>query len=1372
MAAPPTVLNRLHALFHADVDGAHAHANSVPPELPRSISEPAHHVEPERTGIKVLVVTWNMGDALPKGDLSVLVGEVPAYVPAPTPSPGIPPLLVEHRHPYHIVVFAAQECPTPSGVPRGLGGGLMKGVGLKNEERKEREKEKEKERAKEEKDREERERENERKRERLREDRERERREERARVEQNEGRAPAPVPPQDAQPRVHLQDGPAAGPRDAVTSDTDDAPPALPAKDRALLPPRTSSRPTTPSHSPAHSQSVSLPRAPSPLAPGSRASHAHSQSQPPLPSQLHPLPHVPLAAPPQPHLPPPGIPGLQTPVDDEGRHFWSHSPQPISAQSSRGHSPAPDDRDRDHRDHHRSGLSSPVTPHTPMHRPGAKGWSTMLDEWLCGPTPGVRNDSPYPGSPTESPFVGFAPATLQVPVPSSRPADLARSYSAPISPTVTQPMAIPTPAASNTLPPHGNGHGMHVRSPLARSHSSHSSSEDRNRPLHANGNGHAGRHDADSYTPSVQLATSVASSSKPVPPHTPVTNGYLAPPHMDESGMARSASVGHRPDRPEIVVADQVAVSGQGPYVHVAKERLLGMYLSVYVYKGCEHLIKGVDQDFVTAGLAGGRVGNKGGVAVSLNLADHRFLFVNAHLAAHAERNDTRLANIAKIKAELKVDCFLPKDEPRANLEDITDRFDTTFWCGDLNFRVDISLLHAKWLLEQKKYRDALMFDQLRKAMADPATNPLPGFHEADIDFMPTFKYDVWKSVKATNRHLRRSLRRRKTLERQERPSPETPGTVPLPNNLSHVPEADGEANADSSSDVAEPERGQLTARADTGDDDYPDRRSLDSSVYTYGGHSVNGHDDDDVDDDDDYDDNDLSASWTRHNARQGVHAAAHEIKEKGKHFLGLLKMDRIAGAGPGTGGLGHSPRARRVTRHVSRKSLQTPGAAAREPDRESRRTSMSSFRSLRDDEARSDDDDDDDDDDERPLRPGPGHAPSAAAPALASSASTLGTAPAGAPEGRRGSVASLAAGKGESPHGIQRKLSVLKRNVSGRVRPDSPEDDDFDDTVDNRVGVYDTSKKQRVPSWCDRVLFKSHIVPDVDPADDVPVPVDRHSFSRLSTVLSNFGGHFRTPIKRANTLELPASASASTSMAATPALSPSVSPTRLDAAAESPALSPPADGEGSVPGPRMWARRSPPRALGPVVDTSPAQRDASVSPTRARRPRAPSSSTPRPGRALSPDHIPAQPQPPRLESLGAVDAWRRAGSPFAAGIGATPRPPSGAAAPGQPGLYNARSGGAGGAAVADERTGALRQFFGKLPAKLNPRVALFHTDEPAPAPAPAGPGALTAAQPTRRHMRGEVEVLHYGTIDDAGMRVLEGRSDHRPAIFAAAVYV
>lgn len=68
---------------------------------------------------------------------------------------------------------------------------------------------------------------------------------------------------------------------------------------------------------------------------------------------------------------------------------------------------------------------------------------------------------------------------------------------------------------------------------------------------------------------------------------------------------------------------------------------------------------------------------------ISLKLAHHRFLFVNSHLAAHTKRVSARLANITKIKEELKLDTFLSKDDPRNNETDIADRFDSVFWCGD-----------------------------------------------------------------------------------------------------------------------------------------------------------------------------------------------------------------------------------------------------------------------------------------------------------------------------------------------------------------------------------------------------------------------------------------------------------------------------------------------------------------------------------------------------------------------------------------------------------------------------------------------------------------------------------------------------------------
>ncbi|CDO74365.1 hypothetical protein BN946_scf184355.g13 [Trametes cinnabarina] len=181
-----------------------------------------------------------------------------------------------------------------------------------------------------------------------------------------------------------------------------------------------------------------------------------------------------------------------------------------------------------------------------------------------------------------------------------------------------------------------------------------------------------------------------------------------------------------------------------GPYELLTKERLMGIYLAVFVHREAKPLVRGLSKSAVTTGLIGGRVGNKGGVGVSVNLGGTTLLFINAHLAAHEGKVHHRLADLAKIKAELSVDDFLTPQDPRFMAEDITDRFDFTFIFGDLNFRLDITRLHADWLIARKDYEQALEFDQLRKVMA--SGDAFAGFHEAPIHFPPTFKYDVKRS--------------------------------------------------------------------------------------------------------------------------------------------------------------------------------------------------------------------------------------------------------------------------------------------------------------------------------------------------------------------------------------------------------------------------------------------------------------------------------------------------------------------------------------------------------------------------------------------------------------------------------------------------
>ncbi|XP_006459141.1 hypothetical protein AGABI2DRAFT_218097 [Agaricus bisporus var. bisporus H97] len=204
----------------------------------------------------------------------------------------------------------------------------------------------------------------------------------------------------------------------------------------------------------------------------------------------------------------------------------------------------------------------------------------------------------------------------------------------------------------------------------------------------------------------------------------------------------------------------------KGPYQLLIKERLMGIYMAIYVHRDMRALVKGSSKSAVTAGLIGGRVGNKGGVGISLNLDGTSLLFLNAHLAAHGGKNHHRLANMCKINAELAVDPYLECKDPRTKSEDITDQFDYTFICGDLNFRLDITRQHADWLIARKDYAQALHFDQLKQLIKSGTA--FIGFEEGIINFPPTFKYDVSRTLKNSKHNI---------SGRSQSPQAETPVT-------------------------------------------------------------------------------------------------------------------------------------------------------------------------------------------------------------------------------------------------------------------------------------------------------------------------------------------------------------------------------------------------------------------------------------------------------------------------------------------------------------------------------------------------------------------------------------------------------------------
>lgn len=195
-----------------------------------------------------------------------------------------------------------------------------------------------------------------------------------------------------------------------------------------------------------------------------------------------------------------------------------------------------------------------------------------------------------------------------------------------------------------------------------------------------------------------------------------------AAPDSDSDG--ESTDGGHLPDNGHAAArALEEMKRKRRHYTLMSKERLLpGLFLAVFCATSCTHLVRGLSSARVPAGLMNGRIGNKGGVATSIDFAGKRLLFISVHLAAHASRYQERVENLKRIFLNLRegeIDDFCPDPSARAGPEVLktSERWDQVFLMGDMNFRLDISRKHADWLLKTKDFQTALQFDQLRRTM-------------------------------------------------------------------------------------------------------------------------------------------------------------------------------------------------------------------------------------------------------------------------------------------------------------------------------------------------------------------------------------------------------------------------------------------------------------------------------------------------------------------------------------------------------------------------------------------------------------------------------------------------------------------------------
>ncbi|KAH8094443.1 DNase I-like protein [Cristinia sonorae] len=678
----------------------------------------------------------------------------------------------------------------------------------------------------------------------------------------------------------------------------------------------------------------------------------------------------------------------------------------------------------------------------------------------------------------------------------------------------------------------------------------------------------------------------------------------------------------------------------KGQYELLIKERMMGLYLAVFVNRDIKGLVRGTSKSSVTAGLIGGRVGNKGAIGVSVNLDGKTFLFINAHLAAHEGKMHHRLANLTKIQTELAVDSFLSSDDPRLMCEDLTDRFDHTFFCGDLNFRLDITRLHADWLISRKEYQQALAFDQLRKVMENGEA--FGGFKEGNIDFPPTFKYDVLRTIKRNSKHSTRRPARAvlsdplhekilSEIEEQERDEHEA---------LIRAEECEDEEEGGEATSIVSSVWTSVHSRYTVDADDQEEREHEMEEADEYFGDPQD------------------TAARTRANVNPGanvVHkifttSAAHKAKAK---WLSLIQSP--SSDSPWT----------KMRKKVHGDNLQPP-----------------------------------------------------LSPTIAFRAATLPPTPS-TPTRNLAVI---------SPEEADEKMLKPSRNPgSGRLSPTKLQrhSNEAIDIEDQDKGVYDSSHKQRVPSWCDRILWKSTaeirpynvVIPGEESVPSIPPR------TRMGQLFNAFRPNNR--IRK----DSYASVNSADSTVMTPSTSDaessdhghySNSPSRPHIRQPRLSRSKSNDSVGGGNRDRVPVQRSFTHLMGDEVVSRP-----NTSPAIGISPIAPQVSLPyavyKPQQnipillgdpSFTIDDIPP-PVPPKDINPPSANRWLSNFLPF----------------------------------LSRDYTSSQAPLLQEAP----------------PAPEPPVPPVP---------QKGEVVCLEYRTLDDKGMRRLEGRSDHRPVIGSYAVYI
>uniref|UniRef100_A0A8C7AZ98 phosphoinositide 5-phosphatase n=1 Tax=Neovison vison TaxID=452646 RepID=A0A8C7AZ98_NEOVI len=134
----------------------------------------------------------------------------------------------------------------------------------------------------------------------------------------------------------------------------------------------------------------------------------------------------------------------------------------------------------------------------------------------------------------------------------------------------------------------------------------------------------------------------------------------------------------------------------------------------------------------------GGKAGNKGAVGIRFQFHSTSFCFVCSHLTAGQsqvkERNEDYREITQKLSFPMGRNIF---------------SHDYVFWCGDFNYRIDLTYEEVFYFVKRQDWKKLLEFDQLQ--LQKSSGKIFKDFHEGAINFGPTYKYDVGSAAYDTS---------------------------------------------------------------------------------------------------------------------------------------------------------------------------------------------------------------------------------------------------------------------------------------------------------------------------------------------------------------------------------------------------------------------------------------------------------------------------------------------------------------------------------------------------------------------------------------------------------------------------------------------